>query len=50
MGRSDPVRREIQEAAHLRESLSTDFSGAYMAVNNLLLQAERQPATIGTCL
>jgi hypothetical protein len=43
MGRQDPSPPRAGSGAPLRQSLSIEFTGAYMAVNELLLQAEQRP-------
>jgi hypothetical protein len=46
MGRPDRPKQTDNAVAHLRESLRQNFAGAYMAVNEQLLQAERRPAAV----
>lgn len=46
MQRPDSSPQAAGGATPLDESLSSDFTGAYMAVNELLLQAEGRPASL----
>ncbi len=46
MGPPVPIPQHTPSADHLRQHLSSDFSHAYVAVNELLLSAERRPASI----
>lgn len=48
MTRQDPTPQTVGSGACLRESLSSDFTGAYMVVNELLLQAEQRPERLTT--